>query len=344
MSKKALLAAAAAVAVMLAPDLAAAQQQPPAGYGPPAASQSSDATQPPAPDLAAPNTTPADGAYPTDPSAAAASQPATAATAGPTSPRTAGSTYLRTTASPDNGSAPPSAYGGTLSAATADPQEGGDYYQGSDYDSPQDDRFAFKPYFFVLGGYGFDGDLDAEDVDDIGDFFDNLNDANEESQDLQGGWQVSGGVGVDNAFLPGLRLELEGLFTNNDLDEFNSLEVKTLGGLGNALYEFKLGQVAPYLGAGVGYGRTSLNFDPDDDLDSGEDANRILRDSGLIWQLKAGVAIPVQDTLVVDVGYRYFNGARVENTFTNAAGQIITGELDPEVHAITAGVRFTPAY
>jgi len=212
--------------------------------------------------------------------------------------------------------------------------------------SAQDGDFAPKNYVFLGGGIGFDGDLDAEDVTAPGDFFDNFDEINDldddDGADLSPGWQVFGGLGASNAILPGLRLELEGLFGNNDLDDFDALELRTLGGFGNALYQFKIWRIEPYVGGGVGYGRSKLQFDPDDELGFDDDDIEI-SDGGLIWQIKAGLAFPLGRRTTLDIGYRYLNGANIDNAeiADPFSGIVSSADLDPEIHAVNAGIRYS---
>lgn len=208
----------------------------------------------------------------------------------------------------------------------------------------QDPVLEPRNYVFLGGGVGFGGDLDAEDVSEPGDFFDNFDEIadldDDDGADLGVGWQVFGGLGAENVIIPGLRLELEGLFTNNDLEEFDDLEQRVVAGFGNALYQFKIWRIEPYVGAGVGFGRTKVQLDPEDEIGFQDQPD--ISDGGLAWQLKAGLAFPLRDNLTLDVGYRYLNGPNVDDAATfDPLTQITTfAELDPEIHSVNASLRF----
>lgn len=200
-----------------------------------------------------------------------------------------------------------------------------------------------KNYIFFGGGVTAGGKLNAKNVSTPGQFFNNIGQSLGEDNDspsLGTGWQAFGGLGASNVFFPGLRLEAEGLFGNNDLEDADAIEVRTLGGLGDAIYQFKIWRIQPYAGGGVGYGRTKVQYDPNDDI--GFDNNDVqIRDGGLIWQIKAGLAFPLNRRTTLDLGYRYLNGANIDNaSVTNPITHAITtAEIDPGVHAINAGIR-----
>lgn len=211
----------------------------------------------------------------------------------------------------------------------------------------QDGEFQPRNYVFLGGGLGFDGSLNARDVTSPGEFFDNFQDivdpdADGNEADLSPGWQVFGGLGASNVFFPGLRLELEGLFGNNDLDDFDAFEVRTLGGFGNAIYQAKVWRIEPYVGGGVGYGRSKLQFDPDDEIGFNDD-NPEISDGGIIWQLKAGLAFPLSRRTTLDIGYRYLNGPNIEDAAVTDtfSGVVTNADLSPAVHALNASLRFS---
>ena len=71
----------------------------------------------------------------------------------------------------------------------------------------------------------------------------------------------------------------------------------------NVLYDFQLGGVTPYIGGGLGFGSTTFDVDGDS-----------VHSEEMAWQIKAGASFPVNDTLTIDVGYRYVDMADWEET------------------------------
>jgi opacity protein-like surface antigen len=143
--------------------------------------------------------------------------------------------------------------------------------------------------------------------------------------DLKPGFLVgaAGGVALGN----GLRLELEGLYDQNKLKH---TDVKNMNAtaFANVLYDFNVGGMTPYVGAGVGYSSTSLK--------QGGDS---IHDQGTAWQLRAGVTVPVNEVLSVDIGYRYMDLGKFNATVTDGT-DTVSLKLDPKVHALTVGARF----
>lgn len=171
-------------------------------------------------------------------------------------------------------------------------------------------------------------DDDAENFDESGE------------GDIDNGFVVGAAAGV--ALGGGLRAEGEFVFSSNDLGGIEDLDVDEVemnhaAFFANVLYDFQMGGVTPYVGAGVGYG--SVTFDIDGDS---------VHDEDTVWQIKAGATFPVNDTLTIDVGYRYMTMATWENEFNvdfdeedDEAGAGVLGfEFEPTAHAITVGARF----
>jgi len=147
--------------------------------------------------------------------------------------------------------------------------------------------------------------------------------------DLDNGWLVSGALGTS---LGGVRVEGEVLYTSNDLAdtddedlEFTDVTVTQWAVMANALYDFALGGVTPYVGAGIGYGSTNLEVE-DGDLD----------DAGLAWQLRGGVTFG--EAVKWDIGYRYLNFADFEADMDEEDASVSL-EAAAAVHAVSVGVR-----
>lgn len=161
------------------------------------------------------------------------------------------------------------------------------------------------------------------------------------SGDIENGFMVGAAAGVSIG--NGLRVEGEALLGSNDLDGVEELDIDEVeyshaAVFANVLYDFAMGGVTPYIGAGVGYGSSSFEVD-------GEG----IHDSGTVWQVKAGAAFALNDNLTIDVGYRYMDMAPWETSIEDVdlpdddpdAGPGVVGiEIEPTSHAITVGARF----
>jgi len=144
----------------------------------------------------------------------------------------------------------------------------------------------------------------------------------------------------------GVRVEGEFLYTSNDLDgipdlDTNSVELNNADFFVNVLYDIPMqGGFQPYIGAGVGFGSTTLDID-----------NESTHDEGTAWQIKVGANYPVNDTLTLDFGYRYVEMADWDNTFEDvdpsfddddddAGPGDLAVDLSPTAHILTVGARF----
>jgi opacity protein-like surface antigen len=140
---------------------------------------------------------------------------------------------------------------------------------------------------------------------------------------------VAGGVHTGE----GLQVEGEIVYAQSDIDTaeadaaFGPLDASltSYGAFANLIYNFKTGSsVSPYVGAGLGWGIVDYEV-----AGGSED------DSGLAWQLKAGVTIPMSDSVTWDIGYRYVDMP----TFglTDGSDSI---EADASAHVVSVGARF----
>lgn len=157
--------------------------------------------------------------------------------------------------------------------------------------------------------------------------------------DLEPGLFVSGLVG--NSYTSGVAVEFEGLYAENDLDTDElqralasdfTVESRIYGGFANVKYEHvNESPLFPYVGAGLGYGETEYRVFGDTG-----------RSDGVLWQLKAGVAVPVSDKMTVDVGYRFLRSPDYEaNARVMLDGQMYDAKFKAAtgVHAVSTGVR-----
>ena len=120
------------------------------------------------------------------------------------------------------------------------------------------------------------------------------------------GFVIGGAVGTSIDAIPGLSIEGEVAFRNN--------EVSTLGGfitgdhdqttlMVNARYDILRDAVRPYVLAGAGYGSNRLSI---------ENSPIAFDAQGFAWQLGAGVDARVADGVWVGLGYRYVQTPEVE--------------------------------
>lgn len=124
---------------------------------------------------------------------------------------------------------------------------------------------------------------------------------------------------------PNIRLEGEMQVTDNGLKD-TDLRMQHVALLGNVLYDFRpAAKVSPYVGAGVGFGRSIVELD-----------NSTANDTGLAWQLQAGVSIRQNDRMVWDLGYRYLN----QGDF-NASEDGVSVDLAGDVHIVGVSLRFS---
>ncbi|MCC7425594.1 MAG: OmpA family protein [Alphaproteobacteria bacterium] len=152
-----------------------------------------------------------------------------------------------------------------------------------------------------------------------------------------GAGTLSLGWGFGNGF----RVELEGGYRSNKVDGVTGAGGGSPGGtvsawtaMANALFDFNLGPVNPYIGAGAGY--AMVNYDS-----VGRVGNaRIDGDDGqFAYQGIVGVSVPLTALargLSASVEYRYV--ASQDLTIRNSAGQNV--DLEWKNHVIGVGLRY----
>ncbi|HVY03214.1 MAG TPA: outer membrane beta-barrel protein, partial [Caulobacterales bacterium] len=151
-----------------------------------------------------------------------------------------------------------------------------------------------------------------------------------ESADTDHKDDVMGSIGIGYAFANGWRFEGEfaGRSNREEIDGFDVGDTHAWSVMLNGYYDFnKNGWFQPYLGAGIGAGRVSV--------DSFGFTGASTR---FAYQGMAGVAFPVSPQLSVDVGYRYF---RVNDLkYTAFEEGPFTAKADYDHQAVTAGLRW----
>ncbi|TAJ69355.1 MAG: porin family protein [Sphingobium sp.] len=158
--------------------------------------------------------------------------------------------------------------------------------------------------------------------------------------DLDVGPVVTGLAGL--GYTSGFGFEVEGLYLQNKVDTeaadraLNSpfdLKMKMTGGFANVKYEMvNPSPLFPYVAAGLGYGETQYRVFGDNGSSD-----------GVLWQLKAGVAVPASDDVTVDLGYRFVRSPSYETTdriMFQGQAYDATFKAATQVHVLTAGVRW----
>lgn len=167
------------------------------------------------------------------------------------------------------------------------------------------------------------------------------------------GFLIGGTIGTDlNQWVQGLRIEGEVSWRNNDSSgRFFATTVLSSGSAGaveanlstfsllaNLWYDFDIGEnIKPYVGGGVGFGWTNgeVTFYPATLASFQQDFD----DSGFVWQLGAGFKYPLNDSMQIGVGYRYFRGPDIDNNvFLGKNDLPITHERDN--HSVTLEMTF----
>lgn len=149
--------------------------------------------------------------------------------------------------------------------------------------------------------------------------------------DLDRGVMVGGLIG--KTLNNGLAIEGEVLWARSgvETDEVDVVlgtpldaSISSLMAMANARYVFQGDTFSPYLGAGLGFGRVKVEMMDEDDTDT-----------GLAWQVKAGVIIKSSDTLSWDLGYRYVDGPEYE--VEDGSDSVSMGS---QIHAVSLGMRY----
>jgi opacity protein-like surface antigen len=147
------------------------------------------------------------------------------------------------------------------------------------------------------------------------------------------GWSLSNGVAIE-----GELLYLQNKIDTPDANEFFDFpfeaQTKTYALMVNAMYAIgRWDMMVPYVGAGVGVGKTNYKV-----LAESDD------DTGFIWQLRAGVSFPVNPSTSWDLGYRYIEAPEFNKTYTfdDGAGgtEITTLKAQTGRHVLQVGWRY----
>ena len=119
------------------------------------------------------------------------------------------------------------------------------------------------------------------------------------------GYAIGAAVGTKVASVPGLSVEAELSYRSNDIgtticDTPLIVTDETWALMGNASYELPVQAygVRPYVLAGIGYGSRTAAVDY---------TNIGVSNTGLAWQVGAGLKTDLADGVTLGIGYRYFD-------------------------------------
>jgi outer membrane protein OmpA-like peptidoglycan-associated protein len=196
-------------------------------------------------------------------------------------------------------------------------------------------------YIGALGGYNIANSADLT--------FGPTGRANSEVE-FDGGWAAIGRIGYGFALDRdiGLRLELEGNYRDNSVDTAKVAGVnigsggsqQTYGAMVNAIFDFNLGWVTPYIGAGIGYAWTQL--------EARSQGVTIVDDTvgNFAYQGIVGLNFPISAVpgLSITGEYRYFatleNGFDTTNQFRTAFAGSNSVDVDNTNHTFLVGLTY----
>lgn len=129
----------------------------------------------------------------------------------------------------------------------------------------------------------------------------------------------------------GARLEIGYDYMSVSNIDNDNLDLSTHTLLLNLYGDIKTGTaLTPYITAGVGYGWTNVS------ADMGYISIN-LNDSGLAWQIGAGISYGITDNFAIDLGYRYLASPQFDMTKDNANTNI---KFDMYSHQLYLGARY----
>jgi opacity protein-like surface antigen len=149
---------------------------------------------------------------------------------------------------------------------------------------------------------------------------------------------VFASVAGGRSFANGFAIETEALYLKNDIesDDIDAIlgvpsdpSVESLGLLVNVQYALPIkAPFSPYVGAGGGVGKTRYKVLGESDSTT-----------GFMWQLMAGVTVPVSDQLTLDAKYRYLRSPEIDYTASDGVTSY-TAEIETSAHVLSIGARY----
>ena len=183
--------------------------------------------------------------------------------------------------------------------------------------------------------------------------------------DVEGEGNGAGSLGLGYEFGNNWRMELDATQLWNDLGAISQLpgttaDMRTSTMMLNAIYDFSdFGSWEPYVGAGIGLARTSLSAQAHDfasgPFGAGTGAVNVnnpactassnctfdRKDTGVAWQLLAGLGYKISDNLTWDTQYRYQNVGDLNFSGLNSTGgALATTVSGAGSHSLLTGLRY----
>lgn len=171
------------------------------------------------------------------------------------------------------------------------------------------------------------------------------------SADSDTGWVIAGAVGLNlNQWMQGLRLEAEVSYRTNEVDgdwvTNNNVDAPDSGPLNydhsavavmaNVWWDFDVGGFRPYVGGGIGW----ADVEAEGSYVNGDVVPFSFSDDGFAWQLGAGVNFQVSPSVLLGVGYRYFEAPDVTILPPDIVNNQASGDLEYQSHAAVVTLTF----
>ncbi len=155
------------------------------------------------------------------------------------------------------------------------------------------------------------------------------------------GYWVSGFIGYGFDVFP-VRLESEIFYQADDADESTAFGVtgeargerSSYGALVNVYFDFENAtKFTPFIGGGLGAAKVDIS-DVTDNFKSSSDVV-------FAYQIGAGVAMRITDSVSVDLKYRYYGTSDISDTVADSfdSGDFLTQDIENGMHNILFGVR-----
>jgi outer membrane protein OmpA-like peptidoglycan-associated protein len=167
-------------------------------------------------------------------------------------------------------------------------------------------------------------------------------------QDVSNDWGWGAGGAIGYRFGNGLRAEIEGMYRQNERDEYNVFgfnipikdgDVTAYSGMVNVLFDIDFGGlVVPYVGVGVG----AAYVEGEADLITGNPFSFDDSAWAAAYQGIAGVNLRLDENIDLFADYRYFSTYDLELEDNYFPGPVTTKTDDEYTsHTVMAGLRFT---
>jgi opacity protein-like surface antigen len=141
----------------------------------------------------------------------------------------------------------------------------------------------------------------------------------------------------------GLRGEIEGAYRSNLVRSCNcdsvffNLDgsVRTTSVMANVFYDFKLGHIQPFIGAGAGWAHLDVNTN----FTGFNFVQARGTDDRFAYQLMAGAAVPLAEAVSLTVRYTFFDTVGDKMTAFNTGFGNTTVDVPYDNHSLTVGLR-----